>query len=120
MGKGDISSRLELQKTLKCKPFEWYVEKFKTVFAEKHMLPEDVFLIRDTKTGLCLHTTTDHGVQEFECNLDFRANREQQWSLAAEGSAIRNVGTNECFDANAGVTDKEGSNVFLYRCYDGG
>jgi len=117
--KGDISSRLELQKSLKCKPFEWYVDKFKKVFAEKHMLPEEVFLIRDTLTGLCLHPTEDHGVEEIGCDVNFQSNRHFQWSLANDGAGIRSVGNNECFDANAGALSKEGSHVFMYRCYDG-
>merc|ERR1711920_172263 len=114
---GDISQRKELQKRLHCHNFKWYVEKFKKVFADKHMLPEDVFLFRDKQTNLCLQITEDMShVHEVGCEP---SSDLQQWSLANDGMGLRNLKAGKCLDANAGADEKEGSEAFLYPCYAG-
>mmetsp|Transcript_27183 Transcript_27183/g.51217 ORF Transcript_27183/g.51217 Transcript_27183/m.51217 type:complete len:550 (+) Transcript_27183:208-1857(+) len=112
---GDISDRLALKKKLHCKPFKWYVEKFKDVFLERHMLAQETYLIRDTKTNFCLAADPDraHLVQA-SCD---EKDRLQKWSEANGGTGLRNVGTNKCLDANAGDPNKEGSKVFIYACF---
>jgi len=112
---GDISSRLELKKKLHCKPFSWYVDKFKKVFIDKHMLAEEVFLFRDKATNKCLQVDSGHtNLVEAECDADSKL---QQWTFANEGDGIRSAGTDKCLDANAGRGEKAGSNVFLYHCF---
>jgi len=115
--RGDISDRLAIKKSLQCKPFDWYVQKFKTVFETKHMLPEDVFQIRDTETGLCLQASNDLD-HMIEATCD-DSSRLQQWSKANSANGLRNAGANKCLDANAGVhfNQKVGSDVLLYFCY---
>jgi glycosyltransferase involved in cell wall biosynthesis len=112
---GDLSEREALKKKLHCKPFKWYVEKFHEVFTERHMLPEESFLLRDTSTDRCLEAnpSTSH-VQQAACDT---GNTLQKWTPANSGEGLRNVGVKMCLDANAGVPTKEGSPVFLYQCY---
>lgn len=114
---GDLSERQELKKKLQCKPFKWYVEKFRDVFTERHMLPEEIYMIRDTSTGLCLQTRdSDGGEHVYEATCDEKS-QSQKWTAANTGESIRNVAAKKCFDANAGTVKKEGSAVFLYQCF---
>jgi len=95
---GDISERRALQQKLQCKPFKWYIEKFRDTFLERHMLPEEVFLIRDTKNNLCLRASTLDEEHVYEAPCDE---------------------SKKCLDANAGVPfdQKDGSELFMYGCY---
>jgi len=112
---GDISERLALKKTLKCKPFNWYVNKFKSVFVEKKMISREVFLIRDTNTGLCLEGDDRNHLLETECSP---TNMNQQWALVTDKKGLQNLGNNKCLDANAGTMDKAGSKVYMYFCFE--
>lgn len=112
---GDISDRLALKKKLQCQPFKWYVEKFRNVFLERHMLPEEIFHIRDTQTDLCI-TASDDLMHLEEATCDEK-NERQKWTEANGGSGVRNAGANKCLDANAGSPTKEGMQVFMYQCF---
>jgi glycosyltransferase involved in cell wall biosynthesis len=114
---GDLSERQQLKQKLQCKPFKWYVEKFKDVFMERHMLPEEIYMIRDTSTSLCLTTRPDGGADHvYEAACDEKS-AFQKWTAANSGESIRNVGIKKCLDANAGAVKKDGSDVFLYQCF---
>lgn len=112
---GSIAERQAIKEKLQCKPFKWYVEKFREVFVERHMLPEEVFLIQDTVRKLCLQSAED-GVHVEEAVCD-EHNHNQKWTSASGGAGLRNAGVNKCLDANAGLRDKEGSVLFMYGCY---
>jgi len=113
---GDIKDRLELKKSLKCKPFQWYVDKFHNVFREKHMLPEERFMVKNSVRGLCLEITSDFAhLHEALCDEGSAA---QRWTFAEKGKGLRNVAKDRCLDANAGLPEKEGTEVFLYKCYN--
>lgn len=104
---GDISERVALKQKLHCKPFSWYVSKFKEVFERKSMLPKEMFLIRDTVTELCL--TEDHGTSrliEVPCN---QRDRRLRWAFTHKGRSIEHVESNACLDANAGEPNKLGA-----------
>jgi len=112
---GDISERQELKKKLQCKPFKSYVEKFREVFTERHMLPEEIFLIRDSQTRKCLQAADDEAhFVEADCDEN---NNFQKWTSANSGDGLKNFGVTKCLDANAGLADKDGSELFMYACY---
>jgi len=112
---GSIEERQQLKQKLQCKPFKWYVTKFRDVFTERHMLPEEVFLIKDSTTSLCLSAAPDkEHVVEAVCDDQ---NADQKWTVANGGNGLRNAGANKCLDANAGIPDKTGSTLFMYGCY---
>lgn len=111
---GDISDRLAIKTRLQCKPFKWYVNKFRSVFLMKHMLPEQVFSIRDKTTGMCLESTEDSHVKQSQCDPSLQ---RQRWTTADNDKGLRNSGADKCFDANAGQANKEGSLALLYICF---
>merc|ERR1740121_499960 len=113
---GNISDRLELKQRMQCKPFQWYVDKFRDVFKTKHMLPEDAFLIKDTVTGLCLVASEDdEHLKEAPC--DSRKNF-QRMTYANGGQSIRIARVDKCLDANAAYSgrDRQDMPVLLYAC----
>jgi len=115
---GDVSSRRELQRHLHCKPFSWYVDKFKEVFRSKNMLTREMFLIRDTASGHCLKGTSVGGserVTEVDCNTKDRSLR---WVSANSGRSLQFAQSQTCLDADAGTPQKEGMKVLLYSCFD--
>ncbi|CAE7855167.1 gly-4 [Symbiodinium sp. KB8] len=111
---GDISDREALKTQLNCKPFSWYVAKFKDVFESKNMLPKDMFLIRDTVTNLCiLPERRTHRLLEGPCHTE---DRRLRWTYANKGRSLQHVDTETCLDADAAETQKVGAKVLLYRC----
>jgi len=112
---GDLSDRLALKQNLQCKPFKWYVEKFRNVFISKDMLPEELFVIKDKTTGLCVQSTENHRLMEGPCDSE---KRSQHWALAFSGQGLRNVYASRCLDANAGMKNRVGSPPILYECME--
>lgn len=112
---GSLEDRMQLKQKLQCKPFQWYVDKFIDVFKTKHMIPEEVFLIRGRDSKLCVASASDkeHLVME-ECNLDVK---RQQWTVGLNGAALHNSHAQKCLDANAGEPNKDGMAAFMYVCY---
>eukprot|EP00931_Biecheleriopsis_adriatica_P117247 TRINITY_DN92784_c0_g1_i1.p1 TRINITY_DN92784_c0_g1~~TRINITY_DN92784_c0_g1_i1.p1 ORF type:complete len:781 (+),score=146.08 TRINITY_DN92784_c0_g1_i1:107-2344(+) len=43
------------KKKLKCKGFDWYIEKFRHYYVDTGALPPSVFNLREKTTGLCIH-----------------------------------------------------------------
>ncbi|CAE7030114.1 GALNT14 [Symbiodinium natans] len=114
---GDISDRQALKKQLNCKPFSWYVTKFKDVFETKNMLPKDMFLIRDTGTGLCLQPERRTSrLLEGPCRQE---DKRLRWTYTNKGRSLEHVDTEMCLDADSAQVQKVGAKVLLYRCMQG-
>jgi GT2 family glycosyltransferase len=71
----DISSILAVKERMKCKPFQWFLDKFSGVYRDGGVLPSTVFRIRDTRANLCIarRSTTnrqEHGIVAAQCSVD--------------------------------------------------
>merc|ERR1719204_1623761 len=111
---GNISGRLQLKKDLHCKSFGWYMKKFEKVFRQKHMLPMESFLIRDTQSGMCVEAARESpDIAEAPCDT---ASGYQRWTELGQHGGLRNMESDMCLDANAGVENKAGAKAFLYTC----
>lgn len=62
----DVSKTIELKKRLGCKPFVYFLHRFRKIYLQSGMLPEKVFRIRSTSTGKCLQRW-DHGYRLMNC-----------------------------------------------------
>eukprot|EP00929_Paragymnodinium_shiwhaense_P054963 TRINITY_DN27560_c0_g1_i1.p1 TRINITY_DN27560_c0_g1~~TRINITY_DN27560_c0_g1_i1.p1 ORF type:complete len:743 (-),score=100.25 TRINITY_DN27560_c0_g1_i1:379-2607(-) len=51
---GNISNILEVKNRLKCRPFAWFLRRFKHLYEDAGMIPKEVFLLREESTGECL------------------------------------------------------------------
>jgi hypothetical protein len=114
---GDISDRQKLKERLQCKPFRWYVNKFQDVFKQKGMIPDEMFMIRDKLTKLCVKGVTEGNkghVEMAECDNEAS---DQLWLVPSTGEGLYNRGTQKCLDANAGVKEKEGMEALLFPCF---
>lgn len=50
----NVSQTLALKQRLGCKPFAYFLHRFRKIYLDSGMLPELVFRIRSRSTGLCL------------------------------------------------------------------
>ena len=63
-----LAPRFAIKENLKCKPFSYFVEKFKKVFIKYNLLPETVYGIRHSVTGKCLSVRSDGAVLGLACD----------------------------------------------------
>eukprot|EP00437_Effrenium_voratum_P027972 CAMPEP_0181399928 /NCGR_PEP_ID=MMETSP1110-20121109/1852_1 /TAXON_ID=174948 /ORGANISM="Symbiodinium sp., Strain CCMP421" /LENGTH=667 /DNA_ID=CAMNT_0023522011 /DNA_START=177 /DNA_END=2177 /DNA_ORIENTATION=- len=53
---GDMSTFNNVKKRLSgCRPFAWYLKRFKVVYEDAGLIPPEIFMIREEQSGLCLH-----------------------------------------------------------------
>ena len=50
----DVSNFEEVKKRLHCKPFAWFLWRFRDIYVEGGLLPDKIFKLREVKTGNCL------------------------------------------------------------------
>lgn len=80
----DISSIVEVKESLKCKPFQWFIDRFSSIYMDAGVLPDKIFRIRDSSTNLCfarrnLGKREEHDVVAASCSMD---DPMQLWHLA--------------------------------------
>ena len=125
--KGDISERNELKARLGCKPFQFFVDRFRSVFDMKNMLPKRHVAIKDEKSGKCLDATKDGALVLAPCTNavgdKYRASMRFITDFPAATDSIKVVGTirslkygQKCFDANGEKAEKNNTKVLLYAC----
>mmetsp|Transcript_850 Transcript_850/g.1915 ORF Transcript_850/g.1915 Transcript_850/m.1915 type:complete len:539 (-) Transcript_850:315-1931(-) len=50
----DVSEFKEVQQRLGCRPFSWFLWRFKSIYEHAGLVPEKTFKVRHAKSGLCL------------------------------------------------------------------
>lgn len=51
---GDISSAKEVQARLHCRPFVWFLHRFRHIYEGAGLIPQKIFMIREASTHRCL------------------------------------------------------------------
>merc|ERR1712070_784916 len=52
---GDMSNFQKVKDRLQgCRPFAWYLRRFKAVYEDAGILPKDIFMIKEDTSGKCL------------------------------------------------------------------
>lgn len=51
---GDLSNILSTKERLKCRPFSWFLRRFKSIYEDAGMIPKEIFMLKDAKSNLCL------------------------------------------------------------------
>jgi len=112
-----------------CRPFAWYLRRFKAIYEDGGIVPPEIFMIREEKSGKCLHFKGHAGtsgsghetVQLDACNPD---NNLFFWHLGNVNrktgrccSGLRAWNTEQCFQgvigkgkAGTGICEVTGRN----------
>ena len=97
----DTSEREELKKRLQCKPFQYFVDRFRAVFDMKSMLPKKHVAIKDEITGKCVKRNPDSRLKLMDCDKATGSDAMSAMRFIVENGAIRPLKqSHECFDAN--------------------
>ena len=100
----DLTSFEHVHDKLQCKPFAWFLQRFSEVYFDSGLVADEVFQIKDEKSGLCLTFESQSRVsfapcaEKFPAQLFHRANRDHN-----EGgkccSGFRNWNNDQCLVA---------------------
>jgi glycosyltransferase involved in cell wall biosynthesis len=122
---GDVSDRVRLKEKLHCKPFQFFVDRFRSVFDTKHMLPSRHFAIKDEVTGLCLEAFKEGSIKMRDCAAAQGNAYSPSYRFVPDSPSDDKPGVgilrsvqfpHLCFDANAASSDKKGLKIILYHC----
>ena len=125
--KGDLTERNALKARLGCKPFQYFVDRFRAVFDMKNMLPKRHVAIKDEKTNLCLEAHKEGYLVFGDCknaigdkyrtSMRFVADFPPDNPKVEPRGIIRSLKfADKCFDANGQVPEKADIRVLLYTC----
>jgi len=127
---GDMSNFQEVKNRLQgCRPFAWYLRRFKTIYEDAGLLPPEIFMLKDEKSGQCLFFMGSagtsgagrEGVRLASCD---ESNHRYFWHMGnrklSDGSCcsgLRAWNTEQCFQgmqgggqAQTGICEVSGSN----------
>ncbi len=128
---GDISGMKAVHDRLKCKPLAWFLRRFKSIYIDGGMIPDETFILRENDSHKCLQyngqagTSPDgRGVAKLvPCNEN---DDRQRWHGANKNSdgaccsGIRAWNTDQCIESvsnghiNTYVCDVAGRTPNLY------
>ncbi|CAL1169086.1 unnamed protein product, partial [Cladocopium goreaui] len=128
---GDMSEFAALKEKLSCAPFTSYLDRFSYIYLDGGLIPDQVFQLREKKTGLCLHIKRNdrapHNVvlaacaghhdlhQSSELQLFHRGNRDASKRGKPCCSGIMHWNFLQCLDAQ-----RVGMGVQTFECEIGG
>lgn len=114
----DTSEREELKKRLQCKPFQYFVDRFRAVFDMKSMLPKQHVAIKDEVTGMCVKRNPDSRLKLTSCNNAIGPHAKSSMRFIPERGVIRSLKqSQECIDAHgtAGLV-KDNVPIITFTC----
>jgi len=87
---GSLDNMHAIRDRLKCRPFSWYLRRFKDVFEDAGLIPQEVFMIHEESSGKCLRYRGQAGTsgngfglaQLSECDKD---DHRVYWHLGNKG-----------------------------------
>eukprot|EP00435_Cladocopium_sp_Y103_P073772 s15_g45.t1 len=97
-----------------CRPFAWYLKRFKAVYEDAGLIPAEIFMIREEQSGMCLHFlgpagtsgSGSEGVKLAPCDSN---NHRFFWHLGNRNrrskkccSGLRAWNTDQCFQGGQG------------------
>lgn len=113
---GDMTTFQNVKDKLQgCRPFAWYLRRFKAIYEDAGIIPSDIFMIREEKSMRCLffqgHAGTSGSGKESvslkECDEN---NPRMFWHLGNSNprdktccSGLRAWNTEQCFQGKAGT-----------------
>eukprot|EP00917_Polyrhabdina_sp_WS-2016_P000527 GHVP01001212.1.p1 GENE.GHVP01001212.1~~GHVP01001212.1.p1 ORF type:complete len:318 (-),score=41.01 GHVP01001212.1:75-1028(-) len=92
LNEGNIEERVALRTALKCKPFQWYVNRFQLAFESKALLLDRYHQIQHQPSNFCM-TVEGEDVMLRPCHPE---NGYQLWSVVGGNRAIQNLKTKNC------------------------
>ncbi|KAF4657674.1 hypothetical protein FOL47_008329 [Perkinsus chesapeaki] len=101
----DISNILEVKERLKCKPFGWFLRRFKKVYFDGGLVPDKVFHLKDQSTNMCIERKGGSKVVLRPCSeqspgqLWHGANRDTVTNKCC--SSFRNWNTDQCLQVDS-------------------
>ncbi|EER19164.1 Polypeptide N-acetylgalactosaminyltransferase, putative [Perkinsus marinus ATCC 50983] len=102
MTRPDISNILEIKKGLKCRPFAWFLYRFRALYFDAGLVPRQVFHLKDDISGMCLETRGQNDVVLSRCS---ESSKGQLWHQGNRDgkkccSGFRNWNSDQCLSGN--------------------
>ncbi|KAF4702954.1 hypothetical protein FOZ63_027470, partial [Perkinsus olseni] len=112
MAKPDISNILEIKENLKCKPFAWFLYRFRALYFDAGLVPGQVFYLKDDISGMCLEARGSTNIVLTPCS---DTSKGQLWHHGNRDgnkccSGFRNWNTDQCLSGN-GIGQDVSTNV---------
>merc|ERR1712194_79950 len=102
MGKSEeVTNFNPVKKQLGCRPFIYFLYRFRKVYIEGGVIATSIFHIKDKESGLCL-VRGGPGVMAQECDKNKRNQMYQKGNVDKKTgtccSGVRSYGSNDCWD----------------------
>jgi len=123
---GDMSTFDKVKQRLQgCRPFAWYLRRFKTVYEDAGIIPPDIFMLKEESSGLCIRFmgnagTSGAGRERVKFGTCDDTNHRFFWHLGnvdrrtgACCSGFRAWNTEQCFQgaSGTGICEITGTNM---------